>query len=123
MNKVALAQAFSRRDFSESINYIKEDTVWEIVGDDKLEGKTAIIDYSRRVKSYFETVEANFQNIYVIESEHAVVINGTVEFCRNGRVVAKVAACEVFVFDENKHFQTIHTYYVMSNSNSLFGKL
>jgi ketosteroid isomerase-like protein len=110
MINTRIAELFSKGEFESTLDFIANDAVWEVVGENNFIGKQAIIENYLQVEAYFKTVTTNFQVQHVIADEKMVVINGTAEFLRDGQRVSFVSACDLYEFSADNLIQKITSY-------------
>lgn len=110
MTTTEIAELFSKGVFESTLDFIANDAVWEVVGENKFIGKQAIIANCQQVEAYFKTVTTNFQVKHVISDKNRVVINGTAEFIRDGQRVSFVSACDLYEFSADNLIHKITSY-------------
>ena len=114
MTKQEIALAFSNGEFEKTSEYIANEAVWEVVGENIFVGKGAILENCNQVAAYFKSVTTDFKTLNVITQDNKVVINGTAEFSRNGQRVSFVSACDLYEFNENGQIQLITSYCIQA---------
>ncbi len=105
-----IAEAFSNGDFELTFPYLSENIIWDIVGENLLKGKAAVVNNCRQTSEYFNSVETNFNTEDIIVSECKVVIRGTGEFLRDGKRLNLITACDVYEFSNNNKLEKISSY-------------
>ena len=115
MTKLELAVAFSNGKFKKCFNYLTEQTIWNIPGEQNLSGKVAIVAFCEKTASYFKSVTTNFKQLHVIENENCVAITGTAEFISEGKRIAFVSSCDVYAFTSNNEIMSITSYCITEN--------
>jgi ketosteroid isomerase-like protein len=115
MNIEEISLLFSLGEFDKTFNFIADDAVWEIVGENNFVGKTAIISNCEQVSNYFKTVECNFTTHKVIVQEKTVIITGTAEFSRENKILSKISACDIYEFDNQLLIQKTTSYCIEIN--------
>jgi ketosteroid isomerase-like protein len=110
MTKAAIARAFSNGEFDKTNDFIADDAVWEVVNEDKFNGKNAIIENCNRVGQYFKSFTTDFKTQSIISEDNKVVVNGTAEFIKDGKRVSFVSACDLYEFNDRNQVQKITSY-------------
>jgi hypothetical protein len=106
---------FSLGEFDKTFNYIANEAVWEIVGENNFVGKTAIINNCDQTSNYFKTIQCRFNTDKVIVQERTVIITGTAEFSRENKILTKISACDIYDFDNQQIIQKITSYCIEIN--------
>ncbi len=114
MTKPEIATAFSNGEFNKITDFIADDALWEVIGEDKYVGKSAIIDNCNQVGQYFRSVTTNFKTLNVIPENNKVVVNGTAEFIRDGKRISFVSACDLYEFNDRDQIQKITSYCIQA---------
>ncbi|SDM43677.1 Ketosteroid isomerase-related protein [Daejeonella rubra] len=114
MTKTEIAIAFSNGEFDKTDDFIADDAVWEVVDEDILKGKSAIIEKCNQVVQYFKSVTTDFKTLNVISEDNKVVVNGTAEFIRDGKRVSFVSACDLYEFNDRSQIQKITSYCIQA---------
>jgi hypothetical protein len=110
MSKPEIAIAFSNGEFENATEFIADNAIWEVIGEDKFVGKNAIIENCNQVGQYFKSVTTNFKTLNVISEANKVVVNGTAEFIRDGKRISFVSACDLYEFNELNQISKITSY-------------
>lgn len=115
MTKIEVAKLFSGGDFEKVESNLSENIEWNIYEDfQKLEGKKSVIEFSKNVAQYFQSVTTKFEVFGIIEEDDKIAIYGQAEFIREGKTVNKVNSCDLYEFDQNEKIIKVHSY---CNSN------
>jgi len=96
-----IAFAFSGGNFEFTYPYLADDVSFNIVGNELVSGKDAVIDFCNKTAQYFTTVTTKFELDNVIAGENCVAINGTAEFYVDDRV-NYISSCDVYKFADGK---------------------
>lgn len=91
-----------------------DDISWDIVGENSFVGKQAVVANCEQVAAYFKTVTTHFQTANTIVGNYQVAIDGTAEFLKEGKRVAYVWACDIYVFNESEQLEKITSYCVQT---------
>lgn len=110
-----IAEAFSGGNFELTYPYLSENIEWNVIGDFNLKGKQNVIEKCEETAGYFKSVTTNFKMLNIIEDKNRVVINGTAEFTKNGKLAAFVSACDVYEFNDENKLQNITSYCIVEN--------
>jgi len=105
-----IAEAFSNGQFDKVYSCFSDDIEWNVIGEKQFNGKEAVIRNCEQTAAYFATVTTRFRTINVITGHNRVAINGTAEFIREGKTVARVSACDVYEFDDGNKLTRILSY-------------
>lgn len=96
-----IALAFSGGNFEFCYPYLADDITFNIVGNEAVSGKDAVIDFCNKTAQYFTRVTTKFELDNVIVDKNCVAINGTAEFYVDDRVNC-VSSCDVYKFAHGK---------------------
>ena len=96
-----IALAFSGGNFEFCYEYFADDVVFNIVGNDVVTGKEALIEFCNKTAQYFATVTTKFEMDNLIVGDNCVAINGTAEFYVEDRV-NYISSCDVYKFIDGK---------------------
>jgi len=110
MTPTQIAAAFSNGNFELTFPYLADNVQWTVVGEDYFDGKQAVIDNCNQTARYFKSVTTHFKTLNVITDNNRIAVNGTAEFCRNGKRIHFVSACDVYEFNDHNQLQTITSY-------------
>jgi ketosteroid isomerase-like protein len=116
MTQKQIAEAFSNGDFEKAYPFLAADVQWTVIGENKLEGKQAVIENCEQTANYFKSVTTDFKTINVIAADNRVAVNGTAAFIRDGKTVSFVSACDVYEFNNNNELQTIMSYCIQEKN-------
>lgn len=94
-----------------------DDINWDIVGENSFTGKEAVVGNCQQVAAYFQTVTTHFQTNHTIVDNNQVAINGTAEFIKDGKRVAYVWACDLYVFNDKKELTNVTSYCIQAKNN------
>ncbi len=114
MKKSHISSLFSNGQFSACYEYLTEHTLWETPVEHTLKGIEAIRPYCEKVRAYFDSVTTHFRQLNIIESENAVVIQGTATFIRDEQVVSEISSCDVYTWEDMKII-SIYSYCIRHN--------
>lgn len=107
-----IAQLFSNGKFKETMSYLSDEIVWNVVGENIFNGKRAVSENCEQTSEYFKSVETDFKTNDILVSEHKVIIMGTAEFKRDGKRINFVSACDVYEFNEKDEIEKMSSYCV-----------
>ncbi len=110
MNATEIALHFSTGQFEKVYAFFAEDIIWNIIGENSLSGKKAVMENCEQVAAYFKTVQTDFKTTGIVSENNRVTIEGSAEFIKDGQTVAFVWACDVYVFTEDNTLLQINSY-------------
>ena len=105
-----IAESFSGGQFDKVYQYLAENVIWNVIGENSFVRKKAVIENCDKVASYFKSVTTNFNMKNSIVDNKRVAIDGTAEFIRDGKRVSFVWACDVYEFNEGHELEKITSY-------------
>lgn len=114
-----IALSFSNGEFEKTNEHLNENIIWEIIGENVLKGKQAVIENCEQTAAYFKTVETHFKTTDVIVSENRVIITGTGEFKKNGVCLNFISACDLYEFNDVNEIIRIRSYCVPGKKEEL----
>ncbi len=109
-SKIEIAALFSIGKFENVIAYLNDVIVWNIIGEQILEGKKAVKENCEQTGAYFKSVQTDFKTDDIIASGDKVIVTGTAEFKRDGKRISFVSACDIYEFNENSEIVRITSY-------------
>ena len=92
---------FSGGNFEFTYEYLAEDVCFNIVGNEIITGKDALIEFCTKTAKYFSEVTTKFNLDNVIVDTDCVAINGTAEFYVEDRI-NYISSCDVYKFKDGK---------------------
>jgi len=110
MTKEQIATAFSTGEFEQTFDFLADSAEWVVVGENRYEGKRAILQQCHQVGAYFKSFITDFMTIHVISDKNKVVVSGTAEFFRDQKRVSCISACDMYEFNTQDKIQTITSY-------------
>ena len=111
MTKREIAESLSGADFEKVGDKLSENIEWNIYEESMfIKGRQAVIEFSDKVKEYFQTITTDFKTTGVIEDENKIVIYGQAEFIRDGEIINNVNSCDVYEFDADEKVSKVHSY-------------
>ena len=111
MNNIKkIAEEFSCGNFDTAYNVMNDNIVWEIVGEKKIEGNNAVIEYCNSVSRYFKSVTTDFRILHTIQEGNRVAVNGEARFFRDGQKLSFVCSCDIYEFNESEYLEKITSY-------------
>lgn len=105
-----IALHFSTGQFEKVYACFSENITWNIIGENYLAGKKAVMENCEQVAAYFKTVQTDFKTTGIISKKNRVAIEGSAEFIKDGKTVAFVWACDTYEFTEDNKLQIINSY-------------
>lgn len=114
-----IALFFSNGEFEKTNEHLNENIIWEIIGENVLEGKQAVMKNCEQTATYFKTVETHFKTTDAIVSKNRVIITGTAEFKKNGVCLNFISACDIYEFNGVNEIIRISSYCVPDKKEEL----
>lgn len=96
-----IALEFSGGNFEIAYKYLADDVCFNIIGNEIITGKAAVIEFCTKTAKYFSEVTTKFNMDNVIVDNDCVAINGTAEFYTDDRV-NYISSCDVYKFSDGK---------------------
>ena len=93
-----IARAISSHRFDDAMPYLSEDVVWELVGEDVLVGKQAVVDACASVAAELRGTETSFDQFKVITGPASVVIDSVAGYRAAEGSLSRVASCDIYDF-------------------------
>ena len=93
-----VAEAFSGHRFDLTIPYLADDIRWNLVGQELLGGKAAVIAACRRSAAELAGVTTTFDKFRSIVAEDCVVIDSLGRYTDPAGVTSVVASCDIYDF-------------------------
>ncbi|WP_107038646.1 nuclear transport factor 2 family protein [Brumimicrobium mesophilum] len=112
-----IAENFSKGEFERVTDFLSENVVWNIVGENKFQGKNAVIKNCNQTATYFKTIDTDFRTKDVLVLENKVIITGTAEFSKGGEILNLISACDFYHFNENEEIIEISSYCIQEKRN------
>jgi hypothetical protein len=97
-----IAEAFCRHRFAETYPYMADEIKWNMVGNEELVGRAAVIGRCAESAKYLETVSTTFTRLNIIRAENCVVVEGAAQFKDQANQISSVASCDVFQFSDER---------------------
>lgn len=110
MTQKQIAEAISNGNFEAAYPFLSPDISWNIIGENHLKGRQAVIDHCERTANYFKSVVTEFKTLNVLVDKKHVVINGTAAFIRDNKRIAFVSACDIYEFNDRGELDNISSY-------------
>ena len=112
-----IAELFSNGKFEETIDFISDKIVWNVVGENSFDGKKAVIENCKKTAEYFKSVQTDFKIDEVLVSDNKVVVIGPAEFKRDGKRMNFISACDIYHFNDKNEIETISSYCIPEKKN------
>jgi hypothetical protein len=97
----AIAEAFSRHQFTAVYPYLHEDVTWTLVGDRRLAGRAEVVATCERSAAYLAEVGSTFRRVKVVEAGSCVVVECEVEYAEPART-SRVSSCDLYDFTDGR---------------------
>ena len=92
---------FSGGNFKFTYEYLADDVCFNIVGNEIITGKDAVIEFCTKTAKYFSEATVKFNLDNIIADNDCVAINGTAEFYVKGRI-NYISSCDVYKFYDGR---------------------
>ncbi|MBL8322841.1 MAG: nuclear transport factor 2 family protein [Acinetobacter sp.] len=109
MEITEIARLFSTGQFSRIEDALAEAAVWEIIGEQRIEGAAAVLKHGRAIEAYFSTVAHEFTVQAVHQCGNTVIVQGQALF-RKPDQDSRIAACDIYAFDDARKLMHIQSY-------------
>ena len=91
------ARAFSGHRFEETVDHIAEDVVWNLVGEARLEGRSAVVDACRGTATGLSDVTTTWLR-FVSTGDGDVVAVDAIGRYEEKDAVSVVSSCDIYEF-------------------------
>lgn len=105
-----IAEFFSSGSFEHTFPYLSENIVWNVIGENVFEGKSAVVANCKQTSKYFNSIQTDFKIDDIITKDNKVVVSGTAEFIRDGKRINFISACDVYEFNSSNELKKISSY-------------
>ena len=95
-----LAEAFSGHRFEEVVPYLSDTVEWDLVGDDTLVGREAVVELCRATAEELADVRTDFARFLVVASGDVVAVDSVAEYTAVDGDRSVVASCDLYEFEE-----------------------
>lgn len=116
-SKEEIAKLFSNGKFDRIMDYLSDEIIWNIIGENIFNGKKAVGKNCKQTAEYFRSIETDFKTDDVISSNNNVIVTGTAEFKRDGKRVNFISACDVYSFNDKNQIEKIASYCISEQRN------
>ena len=110
MTNEDVARAFSGHRFEEALNLLADDVVWNLVGEARLEGRSAVTDACRGTAAELTDVTTTWLR-FVSTGNGDVVAVDVIGRYEDKDGVTGVSSCDIYEFDDGR-IRTITSYTV-----------
>lgn len=105
MTHQQIAEAFSAGKFQMTFPFLEDDIEWNIVGENLLKGKEAVMQFCDQTAKYFTEVTTNFTMGHLVVGDNCVAIDGKAVFTKKDGCQNFISSCDVYCFKEGKLIQ------------------
>ena len=102
LNMDQIAEAFCSYRFALTYPYMADEIKWNIVGQEELVGREAVIDRCDTSAKWLETVSATITKLKINSAETFVVVEGAAQFQAQQNQTSSVASCDVYQFSDGR---------------------
>jgi hypothetical protein len=97
-----IAEAFCSYRFAVTYPYMADEIKWNIVGQEELLGRKAVIDRCDKSTKFLETVSPTITKLEINRAETFVVVEGAAQFQDQEKQISGVASCDIFQFSDGR---------------------
>ena len=102
LNIDQIAEAFCSHRFVVTYPYMADGIKWNIVGQEELKGREAVIARCDKSAKFLETVSTTITKLKIHRAETFVVVEGAAQFQDQQKQTSSVASCDVFQFSDGR---------------------
>ncbi len=110
LSQKEIAELFSHGKFDKTLEYLSENIIWDVIGENIFAGKKAVTENCEQTTEYFKSVKTDFNTDKIIISKNKVIVIGTAEFKRDGKRLNFISACDIYEFNEQNKIDKISSY-------------
>jgi ketosteroid isomerase-like protein len=97
-----IAEAFCSHRFAMTYPYMADDIKWNIVGNEELAGREAVIARCEESAKFLETVSTTSTKLKIYRAQTCVIVEGAAQFQDQENQISSVASCDVFQFSDER---------------------
>jgi len=102
LNIEQIAEAFCSHRFGETFPYMADEIKWNMIGQEELIGREAVIDHCNKSAKFLETVSSIITKLKTYRVETCVIVEGAAQFKDQENQTSGVASCDVFQFSDGR---------------------
>jgi hypothetical protein len=93
-----IAEAFSGHRFDHTVDQLAEDVRWDLVGQQPLTGKPAVVAACRQSAAELAGVSATFESFTVVDGDGCVVVDSVARYADGDGGESVVSSCDIYTF-------------------------
>ena len=93
-----VAEAFSAHRFDDTFAQLADDVTWNLVGEELLRGRDAVVAACRQSLAGLAGVTATFESFKVVEGESCVVVDAVGRYVDPDGQTSLVSSCDLYDF-------------------------
>ena len=97
-----IAEAFSGHRFDVTFDHLADDVGWNLVGEDRLDGKDAVVAACRQSAAGLAGVTTTFETFKVVEGDTCVVVDAVGRYVDDQGGTSLVSSCDLYDFAGGK---------------------
>ncbi len=97
-----IAETFCRHNFSEIYPYMTNNIKWNIIGEETLMGREAVINQCEQSAKFLEAATTTITKLKLNSGKNFVAVEGSAQYRDQDNQVSGVASCDVFQFSDGK---------------------
>ena len=97
-----IATAFSTHLFAETYPYLLDDVRWNLVGDQQVTGREAVMRICESTAEGLSDVTTRFVTLRTVVGEDGVVVASEAEYVGESGETSTVASCDLFDFSNGR---------------------
>lgn len=105
-----IASLFSKGEFKKVEDYLADEIIWNIVGENLFIGKEAVKVNCEKTEDYFNSVDTDFKIIEILQCKEKVIITGSATFSKDGKALTSISACDIYEFNSAAEITAITSY-------------
>ena len=109
MNNIEIAKCFSLGQFSQIDQYLDDNIIWDVIGENTFLGKLAVLQQTQKIESYFQSVIHHFQLDQTHLIDQHIIIQGQAIF-QSSDQITKISACDIYEFSQESKIVKIQSY-------------
>ena len=109
MNNIEIAKCFSLGQFSQIDQYLDDNIIWDVIGENTFLGKLAVLQQTQKIESYFQSVIHHFQLDQTHLIDQHIIIQGQAIF-QSSDQITKISACDIYQFNQSSQIIKIQSY-------------
>ena len=97
-----IAEAFSTHRFAAAYPHLSDNIIWNILGDEVLKSREAVIIKCEESAKYLATVSTTFTKLRITRAELYIMVESVAEYKDNESQTSSVASCDIYQFSDER---------------------